>query len=418
MLAIVPAGIGRRPSERPLLLLHELYDARPVLYELAGKNIAPLYTPAESSPNGLYLHVEPSGSRHWVQRLVIHGKARALGLGSFVLVPLADARERALANRRVARSGGDPRRIPRRVPGMPTFEDAVGRVLAIHEAAWKAGGRTAENWQTTLRHYAYSCLGSKGVDRVTTADVMAALLPIWTRKHATAQKVRQRIGTVMKWAIAQGYRNDNPAGDALTAALPKRAAPVRHQRALPHGEVAAAVATVWASAAWTGLKLVFEFLVLTAARSAEARLATWEEMDLDALVWTVSAARTKAGREHRVPLTSWAVEILNEARRLGVESTNVAPAELVFPGRRGKVIRDATLSGLLQQLGIGAVPHGFRSSFRDWASERTDHPREVIEAALAHVVRNQTEAAYARSDLFERRRRLMNDWMRYLAREP
>ena len=235
-----------------------------------------------------------------------------------------------------------------------------------------------------------------------------------SRKHATAQKVRQRIGTVMKWAIAQGYRNDNPAGDTLTAALPKRLAPVRHQRALLHSEVAGAVATVCGSTAWTGLKLVFEFLVLTAARSAEARLVPREEMDLDALVWTVPAARTKAGREHRVPLSSRAVEILDEAHRLGVDSTGVAHTELVFPSRRGKAIRDATLSGLLQQLGIGAVPHGFRSSFRDWASERTDHPREVVEAALAHVVRNQTEAAYARSDLFERRRRLMNEWMRYL----
>jgi len=189
---------------------------------------------------------------------------------------------------------------------------------------------------------------------------------------------------------------------------------VRHQRALPHGEVPGAVATVCASAAWTGLKLLFEFLVLTAARSAEARLATWEEMDLDARVWTVPSARTKTGREHRVPLSSRAVEILDEARRLRVDSTGVAQTELVFPSRRGKAVRDATLSGLLQQLGIGAVPHGFRSSFRDWASERTDHPREVIEAALAHVVRNQTEADYARSDLFGRRRRLMKEWMRYL----
>ena len=201
----------------------------------------------------------------------------------------------------------------------------------------------------------------------------------------------------MKWAIAQGYRDDNPAGDALTAALPKRAAPVRHQRALPHS---------------------FEFLVLTAARSAEARLATWEEMDLDPLVWTVPAARTKAGREHRVPLSSRVVELLNEARRLGADSIGLAPAELVFPGRRGKAIRDATLAGLLQQLGIGAVPHGFRSSFRDWAAKRTDHPREVIEAALAYVVRNRTEAACARADLFERRRRLMSDWMRYLTGQP
>ena len=366
--------------------------------------------------NGLYLHVEPSGSRHWVQRLVIHGKARALGLGAFALVPLAAARERALANRRVARAGGDPRRAPRPDPGMPTFEEAVDRVLAIHGAAWKVGGRTEENWQTTLRQYAYPHLGAKGVDRVTTADVMATLLQIWTRKHATAQKVRQRIGTVMKWAIAQGYRTDNPAGDALTAALPKRSAPVRHQRALPHGEVAGAIATVRASEAWTGLKLIFEFLVLTAARSSEARLATWEEIAVGARVWTVPATRTKAGRDHRVPLCSRAVEILDEARRLDVDSTSAAPAGLVFPSRRGKASRDATVSGLVRQLGIAAVPHGFRSSFRDWASERTDHPREVVEAALGHVVRNQTEAAYARSDLFARRRRLMEDWMRYLER--
>ena len=364
--------------------------------------------------NGLYLHVEPSGARHWVQRLVIHGKGCALGLGSFALVPLAEARQRALANRRVARSGGDPRPAARRAPSIPTFDEAVAAVLAIHGGAWKAGGRNANSWQATLRDYASPRLGRKPVDRVTTGDVMAVLLPIWTRKHATAQKVRQRIGTVMKWAIAQGYRADNPAGDALTAALPKRSVPVRHQRALPHGEVSAAVAAVRASASWAGLKLVFEFLVLTAARSAEARLATWEEIDTDARVWTVPASRTKAAREHRVPLCSRVIEIVDEARRLGVERTAGAAARLVFPSQRGKAIGDARLSGVLQQLGIGAVPHGFRSSFRDWASERTDHPREVIEAALAHVVRNQTEAAYARSDLFERRRRLMDDWMDYL----
>ncbi len=367
--------------------------------------------------NGLYLHVEPSGTRHWVQRLVIHGKGCALGLGSFALVPLAEAREHALANRRVARSGGDPRPASRRAPGIPTFDEAVATVLAIHGATWKAGGRNANSWQATLREYACPRLGRKGVDRITTADVMAVLLPIWTCKHATAQKVRQRIGTVMKWAIAQGYRNDNPAGDALTAALPKRSAPVRHQRALPHGEVAGAVATVRASAARAGLKLVFEFVVLTAARSAEARLASWDEIDLDAREWTVPAARTKAGREHRVPLCSRAVEILDDARRLGVDSTGVMASGLVFPSQRGKAIADARLSGVLQQLGIGAVPHGFRSSFRDWASERTDHPREVIEAALAHVVRNQTEAAYARSDLFERRRLLMDDWATYVGRQ-
>ena len=364
--------------------------------------------------NGLYLHVEPSGARRWVQRLVIHGKLRALGLGSFALVPLAQAREQALANRRLARAGGDPRAGERRAPGIPTFEEAVDKVLAIHGATWKAGGKNAQRWRATLGEYAYPRLGGKGIDRVTSADVMAVLQPIWTHKHATAQQVRQRIGAVMKWAIAQGYRNDNPAGDAVTAALPKRPVAVRHQRALPHGEVAEAIAAVRGSAAGVELKLVFELLVLTASRSSEVRLATWGEMDIGARVWTVAAARMKTGRKHRVPLCERAVEILGQARRLRGDSTRVAPAGLVFRSRRGKPLYDATLSVLLKKLGIGAVPHGFRSSFRDWASERTDHPREVIEAALAHVVRNQTEAAYARSDLFERRRRLMDDWAAYL----
>ena len=301
--------------------------------------------------NGLYLHVEPSGARHWVQRLVIHGKGCVFGLGSFALVPLAEARQRALANRRVARSGGDPRPAAGRAPGAPTFDEAVPTVLAIHSGAWKSGGRNANSWQATLRDYASPGLARKAVDRVTTADVMAVLLPIWTRKHATAQKVRQRIGTVMKWAIAQGHRSDNPAGDALTAALPKRSAPVRQQRALPHGEVSGAVAAVRASMSWAGLKLVFEFLVLTATRSAEARLATWKEVDLDARVWTVPAALAKAGREHRVPLCSRAIEIVDEARRLGVERTAGAVAGLVFPSQRGKTIADARLSGVLQQSG-------------------------------------------------------------------
>ena len=365
--------------------------------------------------NGLYLHVEPSGARRWVQRLVIRGKLRALGLGSFALVPLSEARERALANRRVARAGGDPRVGEHRAYGVPSFEEAVDKVLAIHGAAWKAGGKNAQRWRATLHAYAYPHLGGKSIDRVTTADVMTVLLPIWTRKHATARQVLQRISAVMKWAMAQGYRNDNPAGEAITAALPKRPVAVRHQRALPHGGVCGAIETVRDSAAWPGLKLVFEFRVLTATRSTEVRLATWGEMNIGALTWTIPADRMKTGQKHRVPLCSRAVEILEEARRLRTEVTGAAPAGLVFPSRRGKALHNATLSEMLKELVIGAVPHGFRSSFRDWASERTDHRREVIEAALGHVVRNQTEAAYARSDLFERRVPLMDDWMRYLS---
>ncbi len=362
------------------------------------------------------MHVDPSGARRWVQRLVIRSKSRALGLGSYALVSLAEAREQALANRKIARSGGDPLADKRRSQGLPTFEEAAEKVIAIHREAWKDGGSTVELWRATLRDYVHPHIGDKSVDQVTTADVMAVLLPIWTRKHPTARKLRQRMSTIMKWTIAQGYRADNPAGDAIAAALPKRPVQVQHMPALPHGEVAGAIATVRAGAAWIGTKLAFEFLVLTAARSAEVRLAMWDEIDLVSLVWTVPATRMKAKREHRVPLCRRAVEILREAENLRGISTTVA-AGLVFPSPRGKALHKVKISKLVQELGIAAVPHGFRSSFRDWASEETDHPREVIEAALAHVVRNPVEAAYARSDLFERRRRLMNDWEAYLAGE-
>ncbi len=364
--------------------------------------------------NGLYLHVDPSGARRWVQRLVIQGRSRALGLGSYALVPLAEAHEKALANRRLARAGGNPLSDVRTALGVPTFAEAALRVLAIHREAWRDGSKTAQQWAASMRDHVFPHIGDKRVDELTTADVMTALLPIWTSKHVTARKVRQRIGTVMKWAIAQGYRADNPAGDAITAALPKRPTRVRHRAALPHGEVGAAVAAVRNSDAWVGTRLAFELLVLTAARSAEVRLATWGEMDLTDMVWTVPERRMKTKREHRVPLCGGAVEVLREAAQIRRRSKPPAAADLVFPSVRGRPIDGATFSKLVRDLGIAAVPHGFRSSFRDWASERTDHPREVVEAALAHAVRNQTEAAYARSDLFERRRHLMDDWGAYL----
>ena len=205
--------------------------------------------------NGLYLHVDVSGTRRWVQRLVIRGRSCTLGLGSYKLVSLAEARELALANRKVARSGGDPLANTRSAKGVPTFEEAAEKVIAIHGEIWKHPEKTKRQWRGCLRDHAYTRIGDRSVDQVTTADVMAVLLPLWTRRHATARKLRQRIGAVMKWAVAQGYRTDNPTGDAIAAALPKRANQVRHMPALPHGEVASAVEAVKASSAWVGTKL-------------------------------------------------------------------------------------------------------------------------------------------------------------------
>ena len=357
--------------------------------------------------HGLNLRVDPSGARRWVQRLVVRGRPRMLGLGGYPLVSLAEAREAAFANRKIARSGGDPFAARRRARGVPTFEEAAATVFALHRSGWRSADYSA-SLVRLFRRYVHPHIGTLAVSDVTTADVLTVLTPIWHAKPNSARRVRQRIGAVMKWAVAQGYRQDNPAGDVLGQALGRQHAVVRHMRALPHREVADAIRRMHATSAPTAVKLAFEFLVLTAARSGEVRAATWDEMDLDAAVWTMPASHTKSNREHRVPLSHRAVAILQEARRLG--------RDLLFPSTRGRQLRDTAISRVLNDLGIAAVPHGFRSSFRDWAAEQTNARQDVIEASLAHLVRDPTVAAYARSDLFERRRRLLDDWAAYLGK--
>ncbi len=363
--------------------------------------------------HGLYLLVTDTGARCWVQRLTIRGRRRELGLGGFPLVTLAEAREQALVNRKHARSGGDPLAEKRKDQGMPTFEEAAARVIEIHRPSWKNGGKSEAQWESSLRQYVFPRLGRCSVSDVTTADVMSVLTRIWHEKPETARRVRQRIGAVMKWAVAQGLRQDNPAGDAIGAALPRHAGIKCHQRALPHSQVADAIEAVRASEASMTAKLAFEFLVLTACRSGEVRLARWDEIYLEARQWTIPGERMKAKRSHRVPLSGRALEVLSVARTLAQDETG-----LVFSGiRYSKPLSDATLSKLLRELGIPAVPHGFRSSFRDWASECTDASRAVMEEALAHVIKDKAEAAYARSDLFDLRRKLMDDWAAYLNAE-
>ena len=360
--------------------------------------------------NGLFLYVKPEGTRSWIQRLVIRGRRREMGLGSVALVSLAEARELALANRKLARSGGDPLADKRRVQGVPTFAEAARRVVEQKRGGWR-GRWHAQNWLRSLERYAFPRIGSRPVSQVNSADVLEILTPIWHVKPETARAVRQRVRSVLEWAVAMEMRMDNPC-DRVLPVLGSQGDIVQHMQALAHKDVAAAVETVRASgSAAPAIKLALEFLVLTAARSREVRLATWDEMDVAGRVWTISAERMKAKREHRVPLCGRAIEILEMARTLGRRQRSRIPAA-----------ERAAYSGVDAAEGapaarIAAVAHGFRSSFRDWAAEQTDHPREVIEAALAHVVQSKVEAAYARSDLFERRRRLMDDWAEYLAGE-
>ncbi len=360
--------------------------------------------------NGLYLYVQRTGTRSWIQRLVIRGRKHELGLGSVHLVTLAEAREKALANRKLARAGGDPLAERRRVQGMPTFAEAAATVVEAKRAGWRSP-RQATEWLRSLERYVFPRIGSRPVSEVDSADVLQVLTPIWHVKMQTARTVRQRIRAVLEWAVAMEMRKDNPC-DRILPVLGAQHEVVQHRQALPHGQVAAAIATMHTSRTMPAVKLAFEFLVLTAGRSGEVRGALWAEMDTEARVWTIPAERMKMKRGHRVPLCGRALEILDAARGLGDGGS-----PLVFPGRSGKQLDEKRMLRVLQWHRVAAVPHGFRSSFRDWAAEETDHPREVIEAALAHIVRNPVEAAYARSDLFERRRRLMNDWEAYLAGE-
>jgi integrase len=372
--------------------------------------------------HGLFLRVQPNGARQWVQRITIRGKRCELGLGNPSLVSLTEARERALANRKVAVSGGDPMRARREAEAVLTFEEAARKVHALHLPTWRNAKHGAQ-FISTLETYAFPKIGKSRVSDVTTADVLAVLSPIWTQKPETASRVRQRIGTVMKWAVAQGWRQDNPA-QSIAQALPKRdKSKIEHRKSLPYAEVAECIATVQASGAGISTKLALEFLILTATRSGETRGALWSEIDwgtpatsatsATSATWSIPASRIKAKRDHRIPLSARAVAILREAEKL------CDGKGLVFPGtKKGKPLSDATLRKLVNELGFEVDVHGFRTSFRTWAQEKTNYPREVAEAAIAHVIKDKAEAAYARSDVFDKRRKMMEAWANFLHREP
>ena len=398
---VVGTTLPKRPPKRKPRGRHPLNALTPAF--VRNVNQAGRYCDGQ----GLYLDVRPTGSRGWIQRLTIRGRRTELGLGGFPLVSLKEAREKAFANRKLARDGGDPRAEKRRSESMPTFADAARTVWKQLRPGWRSPLH-ARLWLGSLERHVLPHIGKMPIAEVTSADVIGILAPIWHEKAPTARKLRQRIRAVLESAVAMDLRPDNPC-DRIGPVLGAQGKAVRHMRALPHGEAASALRTVRASNARPVVKLLFEFLVLTATRSGEVRGAAWTEIDRDEGVWTIPAGRTKGNREHRVPLSRRALEILEEARALGGGSP------LVFPRVGGKPIGNTAMSDLLRGLKIAAVPHGFRSSFRDWTAEKTDHPREVAEAALAHKVRNPIEAAYRRTDLFERRRRLMDDWTAYLA---
>ena len=355
--------------------------------------------------NGLYLEVEPTGSKHWLLRTVVNGDRKDIGLGGLSLVSLAQAREKARTIRGAAREGRDPLAERRKTMDVPTFKEVAIAVHEAHKPTWK-NGKHAGQWIMTLETYAYPVFGDWRVDTIMQRDVLKVLAPIWTQKEETARRVRQRLGMVFDWAKSHGHRSGDSPLTGIEHGLPKQKGDVEHMAALPFGKVAAFVEKLRASGADEVTKLCLEYMILTAARPGEARMARWDEIDLAEKVRVIPKDRMKADNEHVVPLVPRVVEIIEVAKALRRNGN-----ELVFAGRQGKPLSDATLAKLARSLGFGHLTaHGFRSTFKDWVAETTNFPTEVVEKALAHAISNKVEAAYRRGDLLTKRWQLMQAW--------
>ena len=353
---------------------------------------------------GLSLLVKPMKSssrisKSWSQRIRINGRVAQIGLGSYPVVTLGQARDMALKNARLISQGIDPR-IEKSIP---SFALASEKTLAMqnHRSA-----KTVKAWRSLMERYCRPILNTK-IDRITAADLLNIMTPIWTEKRATGQLLKVRLNQIFTWAIANGYRSDNPA-ESLSI-LPKNGNGHSHHKSVSYQDVPQAIRKIRAAESGRYAKLALEFLILTAARSGEVRGATWSEIDFDKALWTIPAERMKAGKAHRVPLSSRCLEILQEAKSLPPDTTG-----LVFPSPRRGVIPDNALSNLCKNLALGGTPHGFRSSFRIWAAEATEYPRELAEIALSHAVGSAIEAAYMRSDLIEQRRDMMDQWAEFV----
>ena len=355
---------------------------------------------------GLYLVVTKTGSKNWIQRIVINGKRPDKGLGGYPAVSLAQARRKAAANRSAVANGINPWESEK--PVAPTFREAARIVHELNVPRWK-NAKHAKSWIQTLERHAVPVIGDTPVDQIGQQDVLRVLTPIWTEIPENARRVRQRMRTVFKWAMANDFISYNPAGEAVDGALPPMPKVKNHMKALPYPQVAEALKIVDNGPSNVVTKLAFKFLVLTAARSIEVRGALSSEINPKERIWRIPPERMKDGEEHRVPLSDQAVAVLSEAMVL-------SESRLLFPSfyNPDKMLSENALSLMLRKRGIEAVPHGFRSSFRDWAAERTSASHAAMELSLAHQVGSTVEQAYFRSDLFEQRRDLMQQWADYL----
>jgi integrase len=389
--------------------------------ELSALEVARLKAPGLVSVGvvpGLHLQVSPTGARSWILRVTVGSKRRDMGLGQFPAVTLALAREKARQARDLIEQGHDPilereraqSKLKAEQANAITFEAAARAFMDAKSAEW-SNPKHAAQWVSTLTTYAFPIIGQLHVADVNQAHVMQILQPIWAAKTETASRLRGRIENVLDWAKARGYRKDeNPARwrghlDKLLSA-PEKTTKTIHHPAVPINDVSAFYAALQQRAGMAARAL--EFALLTATRSGEVRGATWGEVDLDAGLWTIPAERMKARKEHRTPLSAPAIEILRTLPR-------IEGSEFIFPAPRAGKLSDMSLTGVMRRMGLEAVPHGLRSTFRDWTAERTSYPRDLAEKALAHTLESKVEAAYQRSDMLERRAHMMESWATFLA---
>ena len=358
---------------------------------------------------GLYLNIKPTGAKSWVQRIVVDGKRRDIGLGGYPSVSLAEARKVAVANKGGVKEQGKTKKAKEakiRKSTTPTFREAAQSFFDLKSTTWK-NEKVKKNWTQRSNRYIFPIIGDLPVDTIARIDVLAVLTPIWTAKPETGRKVREIVRDVLDWAVDHEYIDINPVTQIKKTSLPPMPKVKEHFKALPHKDVAGAIEQVYQSTAFPSTKLAFEFMVLTASRPGEVRFATWGE--IAGGTWTVPAGRMKANREHRVPLSTAALDVLERVKALRSNSVYIFPNDLT----PHKPLSENAFTTMLRRVGIPATAHGFRSSFRDWCADN-GIDRELAEASLAHTNGNAVEQSYWRSDVLERRRELMQRWADYI----
>ena len=367
---------------------------------------------------GLYLHVNARGARSWILRVVVGDKRRDMGLGGYPDIGVTDARQKAREARLKIEQGVDPILLRKQAKSElmalqatdKTFEQAAGEYIKIHADSW-SNDKHRKQWESTLAAYAFPVVGKLSLRHIRQEHILKILEPIWTTKTETATRVRGRMESILDWAKVKGLRSgENPAAwkghlDHMLPA-PTRLKKIEHLTAVPVREMPGFMVKLRQAAGIAAQAL--EFLILTAARSGEVRGITWEEVSLDDALWIVPAERMKMKKEHRVPLSNRAVDILKSQPRIDGNP-------LVFPAPRGSQMSDATMSAVLKRMNVDATVHGFRSSFRDWCGDYTNYPRDLAEQCLAHGADDPVEAAYRRGDALERRREIMNEWSKFIA---